>query len=238
MHRCGTFVREAGQAMDRVGCFMQGSIAYKETLNRHRRIMGIEHRRPELGKEIFIAPSAAVIGGVKLGSNSSVWYNAVVRGDVADITVGEKTNLQDRVIVHVAGSLGKRVNTHIGNLVTVEAGAIIHACTLEDETYIGMGATILDKAVISKHSMIAPGSVVVGETVVPSGELWAGTPAKFLRKLTEEEKLSIAKMAEEMCALAKVHMEENNKEFESLLHEMERIRMRDDRLVDYNFINQ
>eukprot|EP01027_Heterolobosea_sp_BB2_P020735 GEZU01029615.1.p1 GENE.GEZU01029615.1~~GEZU01029615.1.p1 ORF type:complete len:260 (-),score=56.86 GEZU01029615.1:386-1165(-) len=234
---CGLFLREAGQAMDRLGNWMQGDLGHLEQLNRHRRVMKYMGKIPVIGNGVFIAPSAHVIGSVTLGNGSSVWYNSVLRGDVQDIKVGERSNLQDRTIVHVSGNF-KETPTIIGDLVTVETGAILHACTLESESYVGIGATILDEAVVSSQSMVAPGSVVPPGVKIPSGELWAGTPAKFLRKLTTEERQSIAKMAEDIYALAEKHQSEHAKEFEELQREIENFKARDQRLGDYNYTSR
>ncbi|KAL9653144.1 hypothetical protein ABK040_006360 [Willaertia magna] len=231
--KIGALLREAGQAVDRVGCWLQGSVSYKENLNRTRRVMNFVTFSPKIGEKVFIAPNASVIGDVVLGNNSSIFYNTVVRADVNSIKIGEGTNIQDRVVIHCTGKEGHKLPTVIGNNVTVESGAILHACTLEDECYVGIGATILDGAVIGKGAMVAPGSVVTPGTHVPSGEIWAGVPAKKLRDLTPEEQESISQMAKEVFDLAQEHMKENNKEFEDLIKEMESIQFREDRLGDY-----
>ncbi|KAF0974500.1 hypothetical protein FDP41_006532 [Naegleria fowleri] len=232
----GSIFREAGEAMDRMGCFLQGSMAYKEELNRTRRVMGFLGNNPTIqSTDVFIAPNASVIGKVTIGPKSSIWYNTVVRGDVNTIKIGENTNIQDRVVIHCTGKSGHEKPTIIGNNVTVESGAILHACTLEDECYVGMGATVLDGAVVGKGAMIAPGSVVTPGTTVPSGEIWAGVPAKKLRELTPEEQASIMKSATENAELAQVHKEETDKEFETLLRDMEKFKFREDRLQDYTY---
>jgi len=111
----------------------------------------------------------------------------------------------------------------------------LHACTLEDESYVGIGASVLDGAVVGKGAMIAPGSVVTPGTIVPSGEIWAGVPAKKLRDLTPEEQESIQKIAAEISELAQVHKEEQDKEFEELLRDMETFKFREDRLEEYTY---
>lgn len=111
----------------------------------------------------------------------------------------------------------------------------MHACTLEDESYVGIGASVLDGAVVGKGAMIAPGSVVTPGTIVPSGEIWAGVPAKKLRDLTPEEQESIQKIAAEISELAQVHKEEQDKEFEELLRDMETFKFREDRLEEYTY---
>lgn len=234
-HSIGSLFREAGEAMDRVGCFLQGSLAYKEKLNRTRRVMQFKGVKPAIKSDVFVAPNANIIGSVSLGSKSSVWYNVVIRGDVNSIKIGENTNIQDRVVIHCTGKSGHEKPTIVGNNVTVESGAILHACTLEDESYIGFGASVLDGAVVGKGAMIAPGAVVTPNTIVPSGEIWVGIPAKKLRELTPEEQDSIKKTAAELSELAQVHKEEQDKEFEELLRDMETFKFREDRLEEYTY---
>jgi carbonic anhydrase/acetyltransferase-like protein (isoleucine patch superfamily) len=140
--------------------------------------------RPQLADDVFIAPGAQVIGKVTIGTGSSVWFNCVLRGDVGRITVGERTNLQDGTIVHVTGG---RFDTHIGDDVLIGHGCIIHGCRLENHTFVGMGAILLDGAVVEADAMLAAGALLTPGKVVKSGELWAGRPAKFLRSLTAAE---------------------------------------------------
>lgn len=145
------------------------------------------------------------------------------------------TNLQDRVIVHSSSVEGEEAPTIIGNRVTVEAGAILHACKLDDECYVGIGANVLDGSVIGTQSMIAPGSVVAPGTIVSPGQLWAGSPAKFLRVLTPEEISAIPKHAQRIFELSKVHKEECGKEFERVEREIEETKYRDDKLGQYTY---
>jgi carbonic anhydrase/acetyltransferase-like protein (isoleucine patch superfamily) len=232
-HWIGFMFREAGESLDRVGCWLQGSLAYKEPLNRHRRVMNFAKHTPTIGNGVFIAPSAHVIGNVSIGDKASIWYNAIVRGDVNNIKIGNGSNLQDRVVVHVSSKKGYERGTEIGNNVTVESGSVLHACTLKDESYIGIGATILDNAVVGKRSMVAPSSVVAPNTIIPDGQLWSGTPAKFVRELTAQEQASIPELANELSLLAEEHNKENNKELEQLLREIERVEYREDKLAHY-----
>ncbi|TAL04337.1 MAG: gamma carbonic anhydrase family protein [Rhodospirillaceae bacterium] len=145
---------------------------------------------PRIAADAFIAPNATIIGDVEIGAQSSIWFNVVVRGDVSHIRIGARTNLQDNTVVHVTSAGGKggaSVPTIIGNDVLVGHGAIIHACTIEDGSFIGLAATVLDGAVVESKGMVAAGAVVSPGKRVPSGELWAGTPAKFMRKLTDAD---------------------------------------------------
>ena len=162
----------------------------------------------------------------------------ILTGDVNSIVVGEKSNIQERCVVHVSSAKnGTQGNgTIIGNHVTVESGAILHACTLEDESYIGIGAIVLDGAVVEKRAMIAPGSVVTPGTRIPSGQMWAGTPAKFLRNLSQEEQNSIIDMSRDQSLLADEHRVACDKQLEDLLREVESTELKEDRLEEYQYI--
>jgi carbonic anhydrase/acetyltransferase-like protein (isoleucine patch superfamily) len=142
------------------------------------------NKSPILGRDVFIAEGAAVVGDVSLGDRSSVWYQVVLRGDLMPVRVGEETNIQDGSILHVTHDHWPCV---VGSRVTIGHGAIVHACTVEDECLIGMGAVILDAAVVERHSLVAAGSVVRPGFRVPSGQLVAGNPAKVKRALSDRE---------------------------------------------------
>lgn len=167
-------------------------------------LITLRGKTPILGRDVFIAPSAQVISDVHIGNNSSVWYGSVIRGDMMPICIGDETNLQDGVIVHITHDL---YPTTIGNRVTIGHGAIVHACTLEDECLIGMGAIILDGSVVEKHSLVAAGSVVRPGFRVPSGQLVAGNPAQVKRALRPEEIEGILTSAEEYVTLAREFQE-------------------------------
>jgi gamma-carbonic anhydrase len=139
---------------------------------------------PKVGKDVFIAPSASVIGDVVLGDRVNIWFGAVLRGDMHEIRIGDRSNVQDNAVVHVAKG---RSGTYIGSDVLIGHGAIIHACTLGDGAFIGMGSVILDHAVVEEGAMVAAGAMVTPGKRVKSGELWAGSPAKFFRKLTDDD---------------------------------------------------
>lgn len=176
---------------------------------------------PRKGANVFIAPGANVMGDVKIGANSSIWYNAVLRGDVNGIEIGDNTNIQDNAIIHVAKHSihGQPRSTKIGNNVTVGHGATIHAATIGDNSLVGMGAIVLDGAQVGNHAVVAAGAVVTPGTNVPSGEVWAGNPAKFLRKLSPEEVDFIHQSAHDYVDLAQTHKFENSKTFEELVTE-------------------
>ncbi len=139
---------------------------------------------PTIAGDAFIAPNATVIGDTHIGSLASVWFNVVLRGDVNFIRVGERTNIQDGTVVHVATD---SYPTLVGNDVLIGHMTVIHACTLEDGCFVGMAATIMDGAVIEKGAMVAAGALVSPGKTVGAGQLWAGTPAKYIRDLTAEE---------------------------------------------------
>lgn len=158
---------------------------------------------PRIGKSVFIAPNAAVIGDVEIGDDCSIWYNATIRGDVNDVKIGKRTNIQDGTVIHVSNSLQ---GTYIGEGVTVGHMALLHACTLEDNAFIGMMACVMDGAVVEKGGMVAAGALVTPGKRIPSGQLWAGRPAKFVRELTDEEKENIPWTAQHYIDLARNYL--------------------------------
>ncbi|KFK44104.1 hypothetical protein AALP_AA1G216400 [Arabis alpina] len=220
----GFWIRETGQALDRLGCRLQGKNCFREQLSRHRTLMNVFDKSPIVHKEAFVAPSASVIGDVQIGRGSSIWYGCVLRGDVNTVTVGSGTNIQDNSLVHVAKSnlSGKVLPTIIGDNVTIGHSAVLHGCTVEDETLIGMGATLLDGVVVEKHSIVAAGALVRQNTRIPAGEIWGGNPARFLRKLKEKEFDFFSTSAITYSNIAQAHAAENAKplnaiEFEKVL---------------------
>lgn len=144
-------------------------------------------KQPSLGKGVYIASSAVVLGDVTLGDFSSVWYQAVLRGDINRIAVGHHTNIQDGSVIHLADEYP----CVIGNWVTVGHSAIVHACTVGDEVLVGMRATILDGAVIGEQSLIGAGAVVTQGMKIPPGSMVLGMPAKVTRALSAEERAAL-----------------------------------------------
>ncbi|KAF3440994.1 hypothetical protein FNV43_RR19280 [Rhamnella rubrinervis] len=187
-------------------------------VSRHRTLMNVFDKAPVVDKDVFVAPSASIIGDVQVGRGSSIWYGCVLRGDVNSISIGAGTNIQDNSLVHVAKSnlSGKVLPTIIGDNVTVGHSAVLHGCTVEDEAFVGMGATLLDGVYVEKHAMVGAGALVRQNTRIPCGEVWAGNPAKFLRKLTEEEMAFISQSAINYSNLARVHEAENSKGFDEI----------------------
>ena len=155
-------------------------------------------KKPRLGKGVYIATSGIVLGDVKLGDHSSVWYNAVLRGDINRIIVGHHTNIQDNAVLHLADNFP----CILGNYVTVGHSAIVHACKVGDEVLIGMGAIILDGAVIGAQSLIGAKALVTQGTKIPPGSLVLGAPAKVVRKLTPKERAGLKHLAEKYVANA------------------------------------
>lgn len=153
---------------------------------------------PEIHPTAFIAPGAVVIGKVKIGAYSNIWFGCTVRGDVNTIEIGERTNIQDGTVVHVTRETGP---TKIGSGVTIGHGAVIHACTLEDNAFVGMGATILDFAILEEESMLAAGALLTPNKTVKSGQLWGGNPAKLMRDLTDKEKAFFPQSAQNYVEL-------------------------------------
>lgn len=236
LYAVGTMVRETGQALDRLGCSMQGSYAFREQLSRHRAVMNLFDKKPSLPPDCFVAPSAGLVGDVTVGPKSSVWYGALLRGDVNKIVIGRETNVQDGSVIHVSkNNLGGQVlPTIIGDRVTIGHSATLHACTVESEALVGMGATVLDGAKVSSGAIVAAGAVVTPKTVVPPGELWGGNPAKFMRAVTPEEKAFITESAANYVSLAAAHKEEADKPLEQIAKDIVDAADRAGRSEDYN----
>lgn len=168
-------------------------------------------KKPQIHPTAFIAPDAAVYGDVEIGENSSIWFHATVRGERAGIRIGSESNIQDNCVVHVENGY----EVVIGNGVTVGHSAIVHGCTIGDNSLVGMGAVILNGAVIGKNCIIGAGALVTQNTVVPDNSLLIGSPAKIKRSVTEEEVLSNRENAlhyvEEGQEYARYFEEENGK---------------------------
>jgi carbonic anhydrase/acetyltransferase-like protein (isoleucine patch superfamily) len=163
---------------------------------------------PEIHQTVFLASGVKIVGDVKIGANSSVWYNCVIRGDVNYVKIGEMTNIQDCSMLHVTNG---RYPLNIGNNVTVGHSVKLHGCTLQDLCFIGIGAIILDDAVIETNSMVAAGALVKPHFIVPSGKLVAGVPAKVIRDLTDEEMIDFEKSAFRYKKYAEITIDSLNK---------------------------
>lgn len=147
-------------------------------------LLPFEGHEPRLGDDVFIAPGSRIIGRVAIGAKASVWYNCVLRGDVESITVGSGTNIQDGTIVHVTTGLHA---TKIGSDCLVGHQAIVHGCTLEDRSFVGLGAIVMDGCVIEPDAMLAAGALLAPGKRMGRAQLWAGRPAKYIRDLRPEE---------------------------------------------------
>ncbi len=161
--------------------------------------------KPSFGDNVFLADTAVVIGEVSMGNNCTVWFNAVVRGDVNSITIGDNTNIQDGAIIHGTYQQAKTV---IGNNVSIAHNAIVHGCTVHDNVLIGMGAIVMDNAVIGSHSVIAAGAVVLAGTQVEEGSVYAGMPAKKIKEIGDEMRAVIQRTAKNYPMYAEWFKEE------------------------------
>jgi carbonic anhydrase/acetyltransferase-like protein (isoleucine patch superfamily) len=195
--------------------------------------MNLFNKAPQLGRDVFVADNAVVMGNVTLGDKASVFYGAVLRGkssagpaprckpwrrslypifpftgDSGKITVGEATNLQDGTVVTTGASTleGHAADTHIGARVTVGHQAALHGCTIEDEALIGMGATLMQGSKVERGSMVAAGAVVAPGTVVPASEIWGGNPARHLRSLKPEESKFLTESAAHYVNVSAEHL--------------------------------
>jgi carbonic anhydrase/acetyltransferase-like protein (isoleucine patch superfamily) len=206
-HLLGKAFRETGQAMDRLGLTVAENEIYKETFSRHRPVMNLFEQRPIIAAGVFVAPNASVIGRATLMNDVSVWYGAVVRADKHRIKIGSGTNVQDRAVINTVTSLdnGFPADVFIGERVTIGHGALLTSCTIGPRVLIGQGAIVQAGADIGADSMLAAGAVVLPNTVVPSKQLWAGNPAKYIRDLTDEELSMLDNSASEYVKLSKEH---------------------------------
>ena len=146
-------------------------------------ILPVEDKHPKFGTNCFIAPNATIVGDVIMGDDCSIWFSAVIRGDVNFIRIGNKVNIQDGACIHCTF---KRASTTIGNNVSVGHNAIVHGCVLHDDVLIGMGAIVMDGAVVQSNTIIAAGAVVLEGTICEGGSIYAGVPAKKVKDIPEE----------------------------------------------------
>jgi len=146
-------------------------------------VISVLNKTPQFGNNCYIAENATIIGDLICGDDCSFWFNSVVRGDVHYIRLGNKVNVQDGAIIHCTY---QKAPTTVGNNVSIGHNAIVHGCTIHDNVLIGMGAIVMDNAIIESNSLIAAGSVVLENTVVKSGSVYAGVPAKKVKELSKE----------------------------------------------------
>ncbi|MDX1470302.1 MAG: gamma carbonic anhydrase family protein [Flavobacteriaceae bacterium] len=138
---------------------------------------------PSIPDGCFLAENAVVVGDVAIGEDCSIWFNAVIRGDVNKIRIGNKVNIQDGAVIHATY---QKASTHIGNNVSIGHNAIVHGCTIKDNVLVGMGSIIMDHSVVESNSIIAAGAVVTANTHIESGSIYAGVPARKVKDITEE----------------------------------------------------
>ena len=146
-------------------------------------ILPVEGKMPKWGNDCFIAPNATIVGDVEMGDGCSIWFNAVVRGDVNSIRIGNKVNIQDGAVIHCTF---ERSKTEIGNNVSIGHNAVIHGCTLNDNVLVGMGAIIMDQAIVESNTIIAAGAVILAGTTCRAGSIYAGVPAKKVKYISPE----------------------------------------------------
>jgi len=163
-------------------------------------ILPVEGVEPRFGENCFLAENATVVGQVEMGDNCSVWFNAVVRGDVNTIKIGNNTNIQDGAVIHCTY---QRFSTTIGNNVSIAHNAIVHGCIVEDNVLIGMGAIVMDDAVVGEGSIIAAGAVVLTGTKIEPGSIYAGIPAKRVKGVDDKMKEVFARTANNYIKYAK-----------------------------------
>ncbi len=160
---------------------------------------------PRIADDVFIAPTATIIGDVTIGAGSSVWFGTVIRGDVMPITIGERTNIQDNSVIHVTRKVGATV---IGSGVTIGHAVMLHACTVEDNAFIGMRSVMLDHTVVRCGGMLAASATLTPRKEVATGELWAGSPARHMRMMREDEVAFLSISAQNYVELAQDYMSE------------------------------
>jgi carbonic anhydrase/acetyltransferase-like protein (isoleucine patch superfamily) len=161
-------------------------------------------RKPAFEPSVFVAPSASVIGDVSIGADSSVWYGAVIRGDVMAIRIGERTSIQDNAVMHATGGWSETV---VGDEVTVGHSVILHGCRIGSRVLVGMGSIVLDDAEIGEGSMLGAGSLVTARTKIPAGVLAHGRPAKAVRELKPEELANVLEASRLYVQYAREHRE-------------------------------
>ena len=157
---------------------------------------------PEIDNQAFIAPTAAVVGAVRIGAGSSIWYQVTIRGDNNYVIIGTGTNIQDNSCIHISS---REFPTIIGDYVSVGHSALVHACKLGDHSFVGMGAIVMDGAVIESDAMLAAGAMLTQGKRIPSGELWAGRPAKKMRTLTSQDIADNRRIAKHYIEVGRAH---------------------------------
>jgi gamma-carbonic anhydrase len=166
-------------------------------------VLSFNDKRPIVSQDCFLASSSMVIGDVVIGSNSSIWFGTVIRGDVFHIRIGYETNIQDNSVIHVTTNKNPTI---IGNRVTVGHSVTLHGCTVKDHVLIGIGSIMMDQSEIEEWSILAAGSVVKPGTKIPSGKLWGGLPAKEIRDINEGDREWIEDLASNYVRLSRQYI--------------------------------
>ncbi|MGZ3837266.1 MAG: gamma carbonic anhydrase family protein [Flavisolibacter sp.] len=170
-------------------------------------VLPVEGKYPRWGENCFVAPNATIVGDVVMGDECSIWFNAVVRGDVNSISLGNKVNIQDGAVIHCTYL---KTKTLIGNNVSIGHNAIVHGCQVHDNVLIGMGAIVMDHAVVHSHTIIAAGAVVLEGTICEGGAIYAGVPAKKVKEISPEKiEGEINRIANNYVAYARWFEKEN-----------------------------
>eukprot|EP01061_Rhynchopus_euleeides_P017151 TRINITY_DN28589_c0_g2_i1.p1 TRINITY_DN28589_c0_g2~~TRINITY_DN28589_c0_g2_i1.p1 ORF type:complete len:272 (+),score=72.12 TRINITY_DN28589_c0_g2_i1:117-932(+) len=211
----GFACREAAYQFDKVGCILLGSNTHHERVVSWKRLTPFHGKSPHVDTTCFLAPNVNVIGSAQLGSKVGVFYQTVIRADTRDIVIGSNTTVQDRCVIRTSPNYDVQIGSHV----TIEPSVVVTGASIGDDVFIGAGSTIMEGARIEAQSILAPGSVVQKFAVVPSGELWAGTPAEKVRNLTEEEVTSLRTSALHGVGLAEVHKDATEKSFETIQEE-------------------
>jgi gamma-carbonic anhydrase len=161
-----------------------------------------QSHKPIIDDTVFVAQGAIIIGNTHISEHSNIWYNCVLRGDVNEIRIGKRTNIQDLTLIHVA-TFGQ--GCYVGDDVTIGHSVILHACTVGNQAFVGMQSCVLDGAIIEDGAMLGAASLLTPNKRIPSGELWAGSPAKFMRKLTDDDYKMLAWSSNHYVQLGKNH---------------------------------
>jgi carbonic anhydrase/acetyltransferase-like protein (isoleucine patch superfamily) len=203
----GRAASEAGAALDSLGLRALSVAAVKEPFSRHRPVSNLFGRHPAVENDVFVAPSATVVGRVVLQARASVGYGAVLRGDNAEVLVGRCSHVGDRAVLSTAAAVEGHVEPvlSVGNNVVIGAGALLQSCTVEDGAAIGAGAIALEGSLVEKAAQLAPGAVLHSGRRVPAGQLWAGNPAVFVRDLSKAELANAEGAAEAAAENAAMH---------------------------------
>jgi len=163
-------------------------------------ILSVNQKTPKFDSSCWLAPNATVVGDVEMGVNCTVWFNAVIRGDVHEIRIGDNTNIQDGVVIHCTY---QKAGTYIGNEVSIAHNAVVHGCTIHDRVLIGMGAIVMDGAIVHSGAVIAAGAVVLANTIVEADSIYAGMPAKRIKATGDQMKEVIERTARNYPMYAK-----------------------------------